>query len=67
MPGAVALTSRWPMKDQAMAAAKKAQMVKIKTVAAGDAGVSRISNAAGRNSRSRPEIDRLVGRALVLA
>jgi hypothetical protein len=39
-----------------MAAAAKAQMVIMKTVATGGVGVSRISKAAGRNCRSRPLI-----------
>src|SRR5271169_174233 len=53
LPGATARTSSRPKKDQQSARAKKAQIVSIRTTGKGDEGVSRISRAAGKNSRSR--------------
>lgn len=40
------------MNDQTSAKAAKAQMVSMKATGSGAGGVSRISSAAGRNSRS---------------
>ena len=54
LPGATALTSSRPKNDQAKAAAKTAQIVSIVATGSGEGGVSRISSAAGRNSRLRP-------------
>ena len=42
------------MKDQATARVKNAQMVSISATGSGDAGVSRISIAAGQKYRLRP-------------
>src|SRR5215468_5997956 len=52
LPEEVAMMSTWPSVAQAIAAAKNAIIVAAMVRPAGDAGVSRISRAAGRNSSS---------------
>src|SRR5260221_5887937 len=52
LPGAVAMMSISPMQDQATAKTAMAMMVAPRSLPIGEAGVSMISNAAGRKSRS---------------
>src|SRR6266481_275980 len=52
LPGAVATMSTSPQNDQASARTKKAMMVPAMARAAGEAGVSVISSAAGRKASS---------------
>src|SRR5258708_11681253 len=52
LPGAVAMMSISPMQDQATAKTAMAMMVAPSSLPIGEAGVSMISSAAGRKSRS---------------
>src|SRR5579883_189050 len=52
LPEAVAMMSTWPKYDQAIAAAKNRMIVAPMARPKGEAGVSMISSAAGRNSSS---------------
>jgi hypothetical protein len=52
LPDAVAMMSTWPKIDQATAIAKNRMIVPPIALPAGEAGVSRISRAAGRNWRA---------------
>src|SRR5260221_12040495 len=52
LPGAVAMMSISPIQDQATAKTAMAMMVRPKSLPIGEAGVSMISRAAGRKSRS---------------
>src|SRR5215467_4856281 len=52
LPEAVAMMSTWPSVAQAIAAAKNAMIVAAIARPVGEAGVSRISSAAGKNSSS---------------
>src|ERR1700719_3972633 len=54
LPGAVAMMSTEPRLAQASAATKNRMMVPAMARPAGEAGVSMISSAAGRNSSSAP-------------
>src|SRR5262245_51632550 len=61
LPGAVATISTQPNTDQAKASIKNAIIAPAMARPAGEAGVSMISSAAGRNSRSSCERDRSDG------
>ncbi len=52
LPEAVAMMSTWPKIAQTTAIAKNRMMVAPMARPTGDAGVSRISSAAGRNWRA---------------
>src|SRR5258708_21376331 len=57
LPCAVAMMSIWPRQAHAMAISRKAMMDAAMARPTGDAGVSVISSAAGRKSRSsRPSL-----------
>src|SRR5258706_16092485 len=64
LPGAVAMMSISPIQDQATAKTAMAMMVAPRSLPIGEAGVSMISKAAGRKSRSS-RLRR--GRAMILA
>src|SRR5579863_5247242 len=64
LPWAVAMMSTWPNVAQATAIAKNKMIRPAIALPAGDAGVSRISNAAGRNWRAVSSLTRFEPRGL---